>query len=111
MRFLREKSDAIKCIMDLVKERKTPAQATIPRFRTDGGGEYVNKELREFFESQGIIHETSPPYSRESNGIAERFNQTITTMARAMLSDGNLPLSLWSEAINTAINIKNRVPY
>ena len=64
--------------MDFVKERKTKAQATVGtatggilRFRTDGGGEYVNKELREFFLSEGIIHEISPTYSHESNGISE----------------------------------------
>ena len=50
-------------------------------------------------------------YSQEAYGIAERFNRTITTMARAMLSDGNLPLLLWSEAINTAVYIKNRIPH
>ena len=116
--FLREKSDAVKCIMDFVKECKTQAQVTVStitggilRFRTDGSGEYVNKELREFFQSEGIIHEMSPPYSHESNGIAEQFNRTITTMARAMLSNGNLPLSLWSEAINMAVYLKNRIPH
>ena len=80
VRFLREKSDAVKCIKDFVKERKTQAQTTtdtatttggILCFRTDGSGEYVNHELREYFKSEGIIHEMSPPYSHESNGIAE----------------------------------------
>ena len=101
--------------MDFVKERKTQAGtgsvSHILRFTTDYGGEYVNKELKEFFESERIIHEISPPYSHESNGIAERFNRTITTMAGAMLSDGNLPLSLWSSAINTSVYLKNRIPH
>jgi len=100
VRFLREKSDAEKAIEGFIKERKQQDKAHIPRFRTDGGGEYVNKELREFFAEEGIIHKITPPYSHESNGIAERFNRTIVTMARAML-DG-LPKALWSEAIATA---------
>ena len=74
VRFLREKSDAIKFIKDFIKERKTQPQMTtdttiggILYFRTDGSGGSVNKELCEYFESEGIIHEIRPPYSHESN--------------------------------------------
>ena len=77
VRFLREKSDAINFIKGFVKERKTQPQMTtdtiisgILHFRTDGGGECVNKELYEYLESEGMIHEMSPPYSHESNGLS-----------------------------------------
>lgn len=42
---------------------------------TDRGGEYV--AINNFFETAGIIHEPTPPYLHESDGVAERYNRTI----------------------------------
>jgi transposase InsO family protein len=108
VKFLRRKSDATKAIHDFVSEHDRQGQSIL-RFRTDNGGEYVNKELEGFFQSKGIIHELTPAYSHESNGVAERYNRTIVTMVRGMINE--LPLALWSEAINTAVYIKNRIPH
>jgi len=80
VRFLHTKDDAITAIQAFIKERETQDSARVLRFRTDGGGEYVNKDLIKFFKDKGIIHELTPPYSHESNGIAEHFNRTIVTM-------------------------------
>ena len=60
-------------------------ETKIKRLRSYGGGEYIPNRLKTYLSSIGIIHDNSPAYSHESNGIAERFNQTITTMARTML--------------------------
>ena len=43
----------------------------IRRFQTDNGGEYINQTLKEFFKSQGILHDTITPHSPQSNGVAE----------------------------------------
>ena len=44
------------------------------------------------------------------NGVAKRQNQTLKDMVRSMISNSNLPLSLWSEAIKTATYVLNQVP-
>jgi hypothetical protein len=33
----------------------------------------------------GIIHERTPPYSLQSNGVAERKNRTLSDLVNAML--------------------------
>jgi hypothetical protein len=81
----------------------------IKPIRSDNGGEYISNELKDFFLTSGGIHELTPPYSPESHGIAERFNQTINTLAHSMtIAACDFPC-LWAEAINMAAYLKNRL--
>jgi len=53
-------------------EVENQLERKIKHLRSDRGGEYFPKIFDEFCEEYGIIHERMPPYSPESNGIAER---------------------------------------
>ena len=44
-----------------------------------------SNELGLFCVEHGIIHERTPPYSPQSNGMAERKNRTLTDLVNAML--------------------------
>jgi hypothetical protein len=46
---------------------------------------------------------------RAQNGVVERKNQTLITLARTMLDEYNTPQDLWVEAINTACYASNRL--
>jgi len=76
----------------------------------DRGGEYFSNEFFEFYAVHGIIHERTPPYSTESNGIAERKNHTVTDLVNAMLETAGLSKECWGEAILAACHVLNRVP-
>ncbi|KAH0602927.1 uncharacterized protein H6S33_007931, partial [Morchella sextelata] len=103
------KEDAKKAIKDYVTRIEKQYSTTILRFRTDSGGEYINKDRTNYFDSQGIVHEQTPPYTPESIGVAERFNSMVTTMVRCMIMDH--PKSLCGEAYATAVYLKNRLPH
>jgi len=77
--------------------------------RSDRGGEY-GAPFDEFCSEQGIIHQTTAPYSPQSNGIAERKNRTLKEMMNAMLITSGLPQNLWGEAILSANAILNKIP-
>ena len=80
-------------------------------FHSDCGEEYIDTNCQKLFATEGIIWEPLPAYIHESNGIAERFNCTIITMARGMVMDFNLLKFLWAEAIVIVVYLKNRFFY
>jgi hypothetical protein len=85
------------------------ADANIKTIRLDNALEFkaLGKTLTDDFK----IHcEFTVPYTPEQNGIAERLNRTLVTMARSMLLDANLPQQMWGEAILAANHTKNHLP-
>ena len=78
---------------------------------TDNGTEYTNKRIKTILENKGIIHQLSPAYTKEPNGIIERVNRTLTNKIRCLLNNSNLPKSLWGEACLVATYLYNRTPH
>ena len=66
----------------------------IKKLRTDRGGEYDSSMLNTYCENHDIIHEVTPPYSLESNGVIERKNKTLKEMVNAMLISSRALLNL-----------------
>jgi len=60
-----------------------------------------------FYETHGIIHEITLPYSPQSNGVAERKNRTLLDMVNVMLASSGLPKNMWG----SVCYILNRIPY
>ena len=79
----------------------------IKRLRTDRGGEYFDPD---YFQSVGIIHETTTPYTPQQNGVSERKNRVLKEMVNSMLSYSGLNDGFWGEAMLTACYLLNRVP-
>ena len=54
----------------------------------------------------GVIAVGTP----QQNGVTERRNRTLMEIVRSMMSYSSVPISLWGEALKTAMYILNRVP-
>ena len=87
--------------------------------RSDRGGKYYGRHtpygqvpgsFARFLQKNDIVAQYSTPGEPQQNGVAERRNRTLMNMVRSMISYSTLPLSLWMEALKTAIHILNRVP-
>ena len=81
------------------------------------GGEYYGRHtpygqgpgpFARFLQENGIVAQYSTPGEPQQNGVAERRNRTLMDMVRSMISYSTLPMSLWMEALKTAIHILNR---
>ena len=91
-------------------EVKNQLEKKIKRIRSDRGGEYFSNEFDSFCAEHSIIHERTPPYSPQSNGVAERKNRTLTDLVNAMLDVSGLSKAWWVEAILTSCHVLNKVP-
>nr|GEU81241.1 ribonuclease H-like domain-containing protein [Tanacetum cinerariifolium] len=76
--------------------------------RTDNETKFKNYILKEYFDSVGIIHETSASKTPQQNGVVERKNRTLVEAAKTMLVFSHAPLFLWAEAIATPYYTQNR---
>ena len=79
-------------------------------FRSDNGTEYTSEEFNKYTKKRGIlvIQEFSSPYIHEQNGRAEQEIRTITESARSILNR-SIDVKLWTETVNTACYVLNRV--
>ena len=60
----------------------------------DRGGEY-ELQFAEICLENGIILQTTAPYTPQSNGIVETKNRTLKEMMNALLISSGLPQNLW----------------
>ena len=80
--------------------------------RTDGAGEYMQKEFVTSLTEIGCTFEKSAPYRQAQNGVAEARIGLISKMARCMMnfSSVNHPVSDWGYAVTHANMIINLIP-
>ncbi|CAI7768480.1 unnamed protein product [Closterium sp. NIES-54] len=75
----------------------------------DRGGEFLGAEMTAWLKKQGIQRELTTAYTPQSNGVAERENQTILETARALLIESGVGNSMWPHAVRHATVARNRV--
>jgi len=80
--FIKNKSYACQVMIGFINYIQRQFNALVLAVMTDNGGEYVQIDV--YFKQQGIRYIRIPPYSHQSNGVPERYNRTIQTMARGM---------------------------
>ncbi|GJS33884.1 zinc finger, CCHC-type containing protein [Tanacetum coccineum] len=105
--LLHAKHEALDKFKIYKQEVELQRQDLIKVLRTDRGGEYYDPV---YFQSTGIIHQTTAPYTPQQNGVAERKNRTLKEMVNSMLSYSGLSEGFWGEAMLTACYILNRTP-
>ncbi|MBW0511845.1 hypothetical protein O181_051560 [Austropuccinia psidii MF-1] len=92
-------------------EIKNKLNITPEYLHTDRGGEFSSQSLIDFLISQEISLERGPPESPQTNGVAERFNQTLLSKRRCLLGQSNIPVSYWDEATVHAYLLLNLLPH
>jgi hypothetical protein len=108
---LKAKSDTAAAVISLLRKlmnRYSPYK--LVRFHSDGGTEFVNAELGDYLDTNGIEHTYTTTNHPQHNGKIERVNQTLLKLARSMLTECAAPIQLWGDAITYASYVYNHTP-
>ncbi|WVZ96522.1 hypothetical protein U9M48_042152 [Paspalum notatum var. saurae] len=76
---------------------------------SDNGRVFDNTNIEEYCDEVGIKHKFSAIYTPQQNGVVERKNRTLITLARSMLDEYSTSKKFWTEAINTACYASNQL--
>lgn len=108
--LLKFKHEVFKCFEDFHKLVTNHFSSKICILRSDNGTEYTSKIMTNYLSNQGIMHQTSCVGTPQQNGVAERKNRDLLEKTRALMQQTNVPKHFWSQAIQTAAYIINRLP-
>ena len=99
-----------------ITEVERQLERKVKIIRSDRGGEFYGRydetgqhpgPFARLLQKLGIVARYTTPGSPWQNGVAERRNRTYMEMVRSMMSHANLPISLWMDALRTAVYILN----
>ena len=86
---------------------RTQKGAPIKCLHSDRGSEYLSKAFTKYLAQQGTTCKLKVHDTPEYNGVSKRQNRTVFERTRAMLQNSGLLNTLWGEAANYAVYIKN----
>ena len=106
VRPLRAKSDAAAHIMGVHRKMTVLLGRPLKRLHSDGGGEYQAADFLRYFEQNGVDVTSTPAYTPQLNGDAERENGVLFNVARTLLLHAGLPASFWALACEAAAYLR-----
>ena len=95
------------CFKKFAKRAQNEFEVRLKKIRSDNRKKFDNTNIEVYCDEVGIKHEVSITYTPQQNGVVERKNRTLITLARTMLDEYNTPKALWAEAINTVCYASN----
>jgi transposase InsO family protein len=98
---LLSKAKALSHLQAFVNRLDRQLPVKVKCFRSDQGVEFTNGAALQRYLRLGLVHQTSPRYNPEINGVVKRFNRTVKDMSGAMAVC--TPLSrCWDQGIRYA---------
>ena len=92
--FLHDKTKVAACFKKFAKRGQNEFEVKLKKIRSDNRKEFDNTNIEAYYDEVGIKHEVSAIYTPQKNGIVERKNRTLITLARTMLDEYNTPKAL-----------------
>ena len=105
---IRRKADILTVFKTFKAWVELESEKMIKCSRIDNRGEYTSDEFANFYQHESFKSQLTIAYTPQQNGVAERMNETLLEITRAMLKAIGLGKPLWVEAVKTACYVINR---
>lgn len=89
--LLAAKSDTLAAVKKFQTRVEVETGRNLRVLRTDNGGEFTSVEFELYCAERGVERQHTAPYTPQQNGVVERQNQTVVTMARSLLKSRSMP--------------------
>ncbi|KAL2932983.1 Retrovirus-related Pol polyprotein from transposon RE1, partial [Bienertia sinuspersici] len=108
--LLKHKNGAVTVFKQFYTYVKTQFGVKILAVRSDNAKELTEGELKLFFQSKGIVNQTSCTDTPQQNGVVERKHRHLLEVARALHFQSNLLIRFWGECVLCGTYLINRMP-
>ena len=88
---LRTKDQVIGFVITYLRKVAVQKETKVKALRMDNGSEFVNKEMMEYCDQNGINLEINVSHSPQQDGAPERRHQSVMNISRAIRIDAKLP--------------------
>nr|GEV40099.1 hypothetical protein [Tanacetum cinerariifolium] len=107
--FLATKDETSRILKSFITKIENLEDKKVKIIKCDKGTKFKNRVMNEFCEEKGIKKEYSVAKTPQQNRVVERRNRTLIEAARTMLANFKLSITFWTEAVNTACYVQNKV--
>jgi hypothetical protein len=107
---MKRKSDTFNSFKRFQTFAENQLKDTIKAIHYDKGGEFMSVEFNSHCDNKGIICRHTVHNRAQQNGTAENGNRVAGERITSMLSEANLPMQFWAEALAALIHIWNYCP-
>lgn len=108
--LMSHKSNSFNLLQTFISLIETQFKAHVKIIRSDNALELTAGEAPRYFNTKGIIHQTSCIETPQQNGRVERKHTHLLETARALYFQSHVPMKYWGECVLTAIYLINRMP-
>jgi len=105
--LLRNKSEVLTVFPAFIEQVENQYKVRVKAVRSDNAPELKFSSL---YPQKGIVSFHSCPKTPEQNSSVERKHQHILNVARALMFQSQVPLSLWGDCVLTAVFLINTTP-
>lgn len=105
--LLRTKQEVLTVFPTFIQQVENKYNTKVKSVKSDNAPELW---FTQFYKDKGITPYHSCPETPEQNSVVERKHQHILNVARALMFQSGVSLSLWGDCVLTAVFLINRTP-
>ena len=106
LNFLKSKQETAQCVKNYLIYLHICSNHT-HAICVDRGSEFINNDLKQWYQQKGIEIELTALYSLSQNGVVKHMNRILTELVCTMLRASKLLEFLWEPAIAHAVYVWN----